>query len=514
MPDNPILQLKAIEKRFGGVHALENINLTIKKGEIHGIVGENGAGKSTLMKILAGTYQPDSGQIFMEDEEINFENPHQAHAAGINIIYQEFFAFPALNVAANVFAGKELFHSGFFLDEKEMRERACEVFNRIGVNINVDATVGKLSVADQQIIEIAKALVFEGKVVIMDEPNSALTDKETQALFEIINRLKKQGITILYISHRLEEVFQICDRITVLRDGKYMGTWKKNETEIPFIISKMIGRDLDEAFPEIEEINVKVEPILKIRNLQKEKLLSDVSFEVKPGEVLGFAGLEGSGIRDLFHIIFGISKKDSGEIYYDGYLRNINFSKSAIKIGWGMVPANRRDHGLIMRWSIQENISLVILNRLLGVLKLINNNKVQNTAIDYINKLKITTDSPEKVVFDLSGGNQQKVVIAKWLATNPKLLILDDPTRGIDVGAKSEIYHLIQELAKEGLAILFTSSEIEEVLGLAHRILIMRQGRIIKEFSYKDANKTEVLQYVSGDIKKIKEREFVNQECG
>jgi len=497
-----ILELRGIDKHFGGVHALKDISFSIRKGEIHAIVGENGAGKSTLMKILAGTYKQDSGKFYLRRQEVAFENPHQAHDAGINIIYQEFFAFPALDVVANVFAGKELTVK-LTLDEKEMRARACDVFNRMGVNIDLDATVGKLSVADQQIIEIAKALVYEGSVVIMDEPNSALTDKETQSLFAIIHRLKQQGITILFISHRLEEVFQISDRITVLRDGNYMGTWEKQEVNIPFIISKMIGRTLDEAFPEITPLKEEIQPILEVRNLQKQNRLTDINFNVKPGEVLGFAGLEGCGIRDLFHVMFGISHMDDGELFYEGLPKRIGFSREAIRIGWGMIPANRRDHGLIMRWSIRDNVSLVILNKLLRFLGLINDQRVHQTAVEYIEKLRITTDSVDKVVFDLSGGNQQKVVVSKWLATNPKMLILDDPTRGIDVGSKSEIYYLIRDLAKQGLAILFNSSEIDEVLGLSHRILVMRQGRIIKEFSHQEADKSEVMRYVSGDINEL-----------
>lgn len=507
-----ILELNNIDKRFGGVHALNDVSIAIKKGEVHAIVGENGAGKSTLMKILAGNYQQDKGKIKLEGKEVEFSNPHQAHEAGINIIYQEFYCFPSLDVVSNVFAGKEI-AKGFLLSEKEMRELVCDVFNRMGVNINLDAYVGDLSVADQQIIEIAKALVYEGKIVIMDEPNSALTDKETQALFELIRRLKDQGITIIYISHRLEEVFQICDQITVLRDGNYIGTWERKEVDIPFIISKMIGRKLDEAFPEVAKVNLDAAPILEVSQLGSEDVINDINFDVRPGEILGFAGIEGSGIRELFHILFGLRKYNTGEILFDGKKQRVNFTREAIKIGWGLIPANRRDHGLIMRWSVKGNVSLVILKRLLNALGLINQSKIDLISSDYIKRLRITTESSDKAVDDLSGGNQQKVVISKWLATQPKILLLDDPTRGIDVGAKSEIYHLIQALAKEGLAILLYSSEIDEVLGLSHRIMVMRQGKIIKEFQHEQADKVEVVRYVSGDIKQADQKEFVKQEC-
>jgi ABC-type sugar transport system ATPase subunit len=506
MPNSEnILELKYIDKHFGGVHALKQVSISVRKGEVHGIVGENGAGKSTLMKILSGTYQPDAGKIYLEGAEVVFHNPHYAHQAGINIIYQEFYSFPSLAVVENVFSGKEI-SKNIFLDENEMRKRTNEVFQRMGVSIDLNSLVRDVSVADQQIIEIAKALVFQSKIVIMDEPNSALTDKETQALFKIIKRLKEQGITTLYISHRLEEVFQICDRITVLRDGVNEGTWDKDSTDIPTIISIMIGRKLDEAFPEVIDIDRNSKTILEVKNLNYKKFLHNINFNVKSGEVLGFAGLEGSGIRELFHILFGILKSDSGDLIYKDIKQNIDFTNKAIKTGWGMIPANRRDHGLIMRWSIKENVTLAILNRLLNFLGLINQTKVDLTADDYIHRLKIITDSSDKAVLDLSGGNQQKVVVAKWLATTPQLLILDDPTRGIDVGAKSEIYYLIQDLAKQGLSILFNSSEIDEVLGLSHRILVMRQGKIMKEFTHKELDKTTVLRYVSGDLKVI-ERE-------
>jgi len=493
-----LLELSGIDKRFGGVHALDNVSFNIHAGEVHAIVGENGAGKSTLMKILAGSYKPDAGQILLNGEMVEFNTPRDSHAAGISIIYQEFYKFPALTVTANIFAGRENTTYGF-LNDKNMRARAKNVFDRMGVQIDLDATVKYLSLADQQLIEIAKALVYEGALVIMDEPNSALTDKESQALFEIIRRLKAQGITILYVSHRLEEVFQISDRITVLRDGKYMGTWRKEETNIPFIISRMIGRTLNETFSERVQEAVQ-EKTLEVHNLSKTGKINSASFFVRKGEVVGFAGLEGSGIRDLFHIIFGLDRLDSGEIWYQSKKTDIKFSGDAINLGWGLIPANRRDHGLFMRWSVKENISVAIYKRMMNRLGLLRDPIMAKTATAYINKLNIATDSTDKPVFDLSGGNQQKVVLAKWLATKPKLIILDDPTRGIDVGAKNEIYNLINELSHQGISILLNSSEIDEVLGLSDRILVMRQGSIIKEFAHGDANKAEVMRYVSGNL--------------
>lgn len=497
--NNLLLELEGIDKRFGGVHALDNVNFKVYTGEIHAIVGENGAGKSTLMKILAGSYQPDQGEIRMKGEKVFFNNPRDSYAAGINIIYQEFYKFPALNVIANIFAGREITAAGI-LNEKEMRAKAMDVFDRMGIQIDLDATVKNLPVAEQQLVEIAKALVYKGSLVIMDEPNSSLTDKETQSLFEIIRRLKEQGISILYISHRLEEVFQISDRITVLRDGRYIGTWAVNDIDIPFVISQMIGRTLSQAFPEVPEKPESAITVLEVKDLYKPGRLENVSFTVSEGEVLGFAGLEGSGIRDLFHVLFGLDKAERGEIWYLGKKKSIKFSSDAIKNNWGLIPANRRDHGLLMRWSLKENVAVVILKRLLNILGLVNERRLANTAETYIRRLNISTESVDKMVFDLSGGNQQKVVLAKWLATDPKVLILDDPTRGIDVGAKSEIYRLISDLAQQGLAILLSSSEIDEVLNLSQRILIMRQGAIIKEFDHKEARKAEVLRFVSGEI--------------
>ena len=308
-----LLELTGIDKRFGGVHALDDVSFNVRSGEVHAIVGENGAGKSTLMKILAGSYQPDQGEIRMRGEKVVLNNPRDSYAAGISIIYQEFYKFPALSVVANIFAGREHTDLGF-LNEGQMRSRAQAVLDRMGVEIDLNAAVRDLSVADQQLVEIAKALVYEGTLVIMDEPNSALTDRETEALFEIIRRLKEQGITILYVSHRMEEVSQISDAITVLRDGKYIGTWRTRETSIPFIISQMIGRTLGETFPELEVGKEPAAKMLEVKDLCKEDRLSSVSFDVRKGEVLGFAGLEGSGIRELFHILFGLEHADVGEI--------------------------------------------------------------------------------------------------------------------------------------------------------------------------------------------------------
>lgn len=502
-PNEVLLEVRHIDKRFGGVHALKDVSFSVHSGEVHAIVGENGAGKSTLMKILAGVYQSDVGEILLDGETVPLNNARDSFAAGISIIYQELNNFPALDVAANIFAGRELSRAGGMLSNHLMRARAADVLTRMNVHLDLNKKLADLSVAQQQLVEIAKALVHESRLIIMDEPNSALVDKETQALFETIRRLRSEGATVIYISHRLEEVYEISDRITVLRDGSYIGTWATKEKSIPFIVSQMVGRDLHEQFPEQQAVSENARVILQIDGLNKAGKLDAISFEVREGEILGFAGLESSGIRDLFHTMFGLEQADSGTIRYCGENLRFNSPAQAIRQHWGLVPANRRDHGLFMQWEIQENMALVILRRILNKLGLVRDGSLKENAHQYIDRLSIATDSPAKKVLDLSGGNQQKVVIAKWLATHPKILILDDPTRGIDIGAKAEIYDLIRQLADDGLALLLTSSEIDEVLGLAHRILVMRDGRIVKEFAHGEANKENVLMYVSGNIDEL-----------
>ena len=366
MENGRLLELKGIDKHFGGVHALDDVSFDIYSGQVHAIVGENGAGKSTLMKILAGTYQPDKGEIILNGQPSVFNNPRDSQAAGISIIYQELNNFQALSATANIFVGRELCQHGLMLHEREMRSRASDVFKRMGVDVDLDAKLGTLSVSEQQLVEIAKALVYERKLVIMDEPNSALTDKETQGLFEIIRRLRDEGVTILYVSHRIEEVFQISDCITVLRDGRYIGTWNTKDTTTAFIISQMVGREINEQFPPRTALDDHADVLLKVQNLYQAGSLESLSFSLHRGEILGFAGLEGSGIADLFHTLFGLKRMDRGDIWYQGTKCRFRSTLDAIRQNWGLIPANRRDHGLFMKWSIKENSALVILLRLLN----------------------------------------------------------------------------------------------------------------------------------------------------
>jgi ABC-type sugar transport system ATPase subunit len=492
-----IIRLEGITKRFGGVLALNNVSLEIKAGEVHAVLGENGAGKSTLMKILAGVYEADSGQIFLDGKEVKFSSPRDAQQKGISIVFQELNLFPQLSVAGNIFINRELEQAGL-LNERQMTREAQKVLDLMRVEIDPLERVSDLAQGQRQLVEIARALYHEPKIIIMDEPNSALTDKETQILFDVIRRLRDQGVTILYISHRLEEVFEIADRISVFRDGRFEGAWGIDGVTMEFVVSKMIGRKLEEAFPARPNLPPTAPTALRVKNLSKVRSFEAIDFEVRRGEVLGFAGLQGCGIEEIFQILFGLTPFASGEIEFDGRTRLPDSPVDAIGMGWGLVPAERRSQGLMPAWSIRQNMSLPILDRIRNVFSMISQDKEKKMVGEAISRYRISTDSMDKMVLDLSGGNQQKVVVAKWLATNPKILLLNDPTRGIDVGAKAEIYGLINQLAKEGLAILLTSSEIEEVIGLSDRILVLYKGRLVKEFRKGEATKADVMGYVAG----------------
>lgn len=496
--NDELIRLESITKRFGGVTALNNVSFSIGKGEIHAVVGENGAGKSTLMKILAGVHPPDDGQIILDGQPITIVDPLDARRYGVSIVFQELNLFPHLTVAANIFINRELVAGNGLLNEREMAEAACRVFDMMGVQVDPQVKVGKLSIGERQLVEIARTLQQQSDIIIMDEPNSALTERESMQLFEIIRRLRDQGITVIYVSHRLEEVFAIADRISVLRDGHYQGTWRTPETSIAQIIAAMIGRRLEETFPERGPVPANAPVVLSVSDLCRGGQLGPIGFQVRAGEILGFAGLEGSGVEEVFHILFGLDHPTSGQITYQDQAQQIRSPVEAIRQGWGLIPANRREQGLMMGWSVNQNTTLVILNRLLGRLGLIDSTKDRGTTREYVQRLNIATDSVDKKVINLSGGNQQKVVIAKWLATGPRILILNDPTRGVDVGAKSEVYRLCHQLAQEGLALLFTSSEAEEILGLCNRILVLYRGQVIREFQRGEATKADLMHWISG----------------
>ena len=488
-----------LSKSFGATLALDNVSFEISKGEVHALVGENGAGKSTLMKILAGNVKKDSGSIFIKGEEVSFRNPMDAVKAGVSIVYQELSLFPDLTVMQNIFNTREKRNLIGIVDNAKMAKESAKILNSFETEHKISPydRIENLSIADRQVVEICRALSFGSQILILDEPNSALTESETLSLFKFIRELRQKGITIIYVSHRLEEVFSISDKISVLRDGKYIGTWDIKDTNKKEIISAMIGKKLEEVFPPKRKL-ANTNKILNVSNLNKKAALKNINFFVREGEVLGFAGLDGCGIENIFRILFGLEKNDSGTIIYDGKKIERQKPWNALKDGWALIPAERHAQGLMLDWSIKENLSFNILNKISGILGFINTVRTSAIVKEYFKKLNIVTTSMSKKVSSLSGGNQQKVVIARWLATNPKILILNDPTRGIDVGAKAEIYKIIDELAKSGFAILLTSSEIEEVLELSDNIVVVYKGEIVAKFDGGTVEKPELMSYITG----------------
>lgn len=502
MTAQPILDIQNISKGFGGVQALKGVSFSIQPGEIHAIVGENGAGKSTMMNILAGVHQSDTGQILFNGDPYRPANPREARQRGISIVFQELALFPTLPVYANLFVGQEQM-TGPRLDHQAMLRIATDTIREMGVDLDPQETVNNLSLGQQQWVEIARALSDDARVLILDEPNSALNQHETKALFRLLESLKRSGITILYISHRLEEVFQIADRVTVLRDGQYVNTWSTAGTSISEIVANMVGRSGETLYERAS--TRRDELVLQVRDLAIKGRLAPTSLDVHEGEVVGLVGLEGSGFSDLLQALFGVRTKDSGSVELAHEQATVRTPHEALEHDIAMVPADRRGLGLFMNWSVQDNLIVSILSRLsrFGVL---NYPRAEDTTRQYIDRLRIVTDSPNKGVVYLSGGNQQKVLLARWLATQPRLLILDDPTRGIDIGAKREIYGLIDQIAAEGVGVLLTSSEIEETLALSDRILVFRQGRIIAELSGDDITKELVTEFMAGDVRAARER--------
>lgn len=495
--DNYVLEMRNISKNFPGVKALNNVNFFVKKGEVHALLGENGAGKSTLMKILSGTYMPDNGEIFIEGEKVTFSHPLDGIRHGIAVIYQELNLVPTMNAIDNVLLGHEISKNGF-IREKENKEEALKWLNLVGKDIikNYNIPVSELSVAQQQMVEIAKALSLNAKILVMDEPSATLTDKELDKLFSIIRELKNKGVTIIYISHRLEEIFYICDRATVLRDGNYINTVEIKDVDKNKIISMMIGRDLKNTFPPKTNI-VKQDVLLSVKNLNIGKKIKNVSFDLHAGEILGVFGLVGSGRTELMRAIIGADKYDNGIIILEGKKVCFKHPKESIKMGIGFATEDRKEQGLFLNLDIKSNISMACLEKFKknGI---IDSRKEVKNALEYINELNIKTPSIYKNVNELSGGNQQKVVLAKWLSTNSKILILDEPTHGIDVGAKYEIYTLMNKLAEKGFGIIMISSELPEILGMSDRIIVMHEGRITGQLKREEANESTVMHYATG----------------
>ena len=493
-----ILTMKGIDKSFPGVHALDHVNLEVRRGEVHALMGENGAGKSTLMKVLTGIYTKDSGTITYEGREVEFHNTREAQNAGIVIVHQELNMLSHLTVAQNIFIGRE-FKKGFRIDDKRMNEEAAKLFKRLHIEIDPTEQMGNLTVGKQQMCEIAKAISHEAKVIIFDEPSAALTESEIDELFKIIRDLRKQQLGIIYISHRMDEIKVITDRVTVMRDGAYVGTLITKDCTKNDIINMMVGRVIYED-PKTHSMVKKGAPVvLKVEHLNAGKMVRDVSFELHRGEILGFSGLMGAGRTETARAIFGADPKESGDIYINGGKVTINSPQDAVKCGIGYLSEDRKRYGIVVQKSVAENTTLATLEQFVtGIF--INKRKENQVAQEYVDSLATKTPDVDQLVVNLSGGNQQKVVIAKWLARNCDILIFDEPTRGIDVGAKNEIYKLMNKLAAEGKAIIMISSEMTEILRMSDRIIIMCEGQITGELDISEATQENIMSMATRDI--------------
>ena len=491
---SPILEIQHVSKRFGATQALDDVSLTLYPGEVHALLGENGAGKSTLIKIMTGIHQPDSGEILLDGQPIHIGNSTQAQAHGIAAIYQEPLVFPDLSIAENIFISHR--GRGMFVNWGKLYREAEDVLKRLDVSMNVHAQARGLPLAAQQTVEIAKAISMNVRVLIMDEPTASLSAHETDNLFKIVRSLRDSGVSILFISHRMNEVFQISDRVTIFRDGTRISSAPVAEVTAKSAIRDMVGRSMGEIFTKAPSERGKV--MLSVRDLGRSGVYEGIEFDLYAGEVLGFAGLVGSGRTDVALALFGIMPADRGQIIYDGEPVEITSPEQAINMGIAYLPEDRRQHGLIMPMSITENISLPILTHYLNQIGLVRASAERKVAEDYRERLAIRTDSVSQPVAKLSGGNQQKVVLSKWLNTKPRLLILDEPTRGIDVGAKEEVHRLISDLAQQGIAILMISSDLPEVLAMSDRILVMREGRQMGIFERDDADQERIMAAAMG----------------
>jgi rhamnose transport system ATP-binding protein len=491
----PLLVLEHATKSFGSVRALEDGSIELFPGEAHALIGENGAGKSTLVKVLAGVYQPDSGRLLLDGEQLRLANPAAAREAGIAVIYQEPTLFPDLSVAENIFMGRQPLSSGRRIDGGELRRQVQALMDRLGVPLDPNRPARGLSIADQQIVEIAKALSFEARVIVMDEPTAALSGAEVERLFAVARTLQEHGAAVLFISHRLDEVFALCQRVTVMRDGRHVFSGPLEGLTNGDLVSRMVGRELDALFPKQPTTRGRV--ALSVRRLTREGVFSDVSFDVHHGEIVGLAGLVGAGRSEVARAVFGIDRRDAGQVMVEGRELPAASPTAAMAAGMGFVPEDRREQGLIMDLSIARNASLASLRRLRRGL-LIRAADEQRLAADWAARLRLKFVRFSDPVSVLSGGNQQKVVLAKWLARRPTVLIVDEPTRGIDVGTKAEVHRLLSDLAGEGVAVLMISSELPEILGMADRVLVMHEGQLTAELSRSEATEQTVMLAATG----------------
>ncbi|MTI69219.1 MAG: ribose ABC transporter ATP-binding protein RbsA [Firmicutes bacterium] len=493
--DKPILEMKGITKEFPGVKALDNVNFRVIEGKVMALLGENGAGKSTLMKILTGVYTKTKGEIYFEGESVEFKDTKESQDKKIAIIHQELNLIKELTIAENIFLGREPVNSLRKIDKGRLYKESEKLLKKLGVDEKLDTLVKDLSIGKQQMVEIAKALSLDAKVIIMDEPTDALTDKETESLFKVIKELRKEGRSIVYISHRLKEIFEICDYATVLRDGQFIKEERvKNLTEEK-IVELMVGRKLTEQFPRIKGQTGEIS--LEVKNLENE-YLNNINFKLNKGEILGVSGLMGAGRTELAKTLYGAIKKDNGDIYLEGDKVDIKSPKEAILKGISYVSEDRKRDGLILGMSVEENMSISALKNFTKSLLKIDTKKEANVSNKYVDDMSIRTPSIKQLVKNLSGGNQQKVSIAKSLMTEPKILILDEPTRGVDVGAKKEIYDLINRFKKEGMSIIMISSEIPEIIGMSDRVLVMHEGKITGEFLGEKVTQEKIMRCAVG----------------
>ncbi len=494
-----ILEFKNISKSFPGVKALDSVSFGVKKGETHAIVGENGAGKSTLMKVLTGVYQPNEGEIIIKGQKVNITGSARAIELGIAIVYQELNLIPELTVADNIFLGRE---SNFVLDDRKAEEESLKLLRELKLEIDPGEKIKNLSIGNRQLVEIVKAINSNPEILIMDEPTSSLSQAEINILFTLLRKLKKAGCTILYISHKLEEIFEICESLTVLRNGQHISTMKA-QVDRDTLIALMVNKKAGEMFPQRNYLapGGGNSEVLRVDSITRKGVVENCSFSLRKGEILGFAGLMGAGRTELFRILFGLDDRDSGRILIEGKEAGISRPSEAIRAGIGFITEDRRKDGLVLSMSVRDNMTLPNMSAVTEYGGVVNSRKESGIVEDYRAKLNIKTTGIQKLINYLSGGNQQKVIIARWLMSNPKILIMDEPTRGIDIGAKAEIYQLINELSREGMGIILCSSEMEEIMVLCDRIIVMHDGRIMGEMARKDATAEKILKLAFGGQK-------------
>lgn len=493
-----LLELRGISKSFPGVKALSNIHLSLQKGEIQALLGENGAGKSTLMKILCGIYSNDEGKIFMNGTERHFDNYNEAIAAGIGIIFQEFSLIPYLNAVDNIFLNREMTNKFGLLDRKLMRMEAKTIFDTLGIDIDLEMPIAQLSIADQQFIEIAKALSLNAKILVLDEPTATLTPAEAERLFAIMRDLKTRGVGMFFISHHLEEIFEVCETISVLRDGEYIGTKRVDDTNVDELVEMMVGRKLDNAFPVKISHSDKKQVVLRVPEIQINKSAPINKFELYKGEILGFSGLVGSGRSELVRALIGADHPTKKQVFVMGQELSLKSPSEALHHGIGLLPESRKTEGLVMDFSIKENILLNNHQNEIYAGTLLDRSKEKGVALELMSKVRVKAPDEETRIANLSGGNQQKVVIARWLNNDCNILIFDEPTRGIDVGAKSEIYELMKQLTAQGISIIMISSELPEVIGVCDRVLVFNQGAIVATLEGDDIESNTIMLHATG----------------